>query len=161
MNSPPTKTPPYSYCRAWLVQNWNYYRYTYNTPQIHSIQIQYILKSYFNCQKWIPRPWEPHLTHKAELDWFKIGITTDTPTIHPKYTRYRYNTLSKVILIVKNEFPTHENPTLLILQSLIGPKLRILALGSNWGPLWREVGFWAYLGLIRSKMSMGPFFIWS
>ena len=63
-----------------------------NTPWIHRIRIQYILKSYFNCQKWIPRPKKPHLTHKAELDWIKIGITTEytlnTPQIQPIRIQY-------------------------------------------------------------------------
>ena len=61
----------------------------------------------------------------------KFELPQDTPTIHPEYTQYVYNTFSKVILIAKNEFPAPKNHILLILQSLIGPKLRILALGTK------------------------------
>ena len=71
---------------------------------------------------------------KQSLIWSRLELPQDTSTIHPEYTQYVYNTFSKVILIVKNEFPAHENPILLIKQSLIGSKLELLQIHLQYTP---------------------------
>ena len=70
--------------------------YTHNTPRIHRIQIQYILKIILSVKNEFPTHENIVLYIKQGLMESKLELLQSTTIIHPEYTGYRYNTFSKL-----------------------------------------------------------------